>query len=352
VRATAREIQPTRWVIALAGTLEATGEAALADALGRARAGGAGWVGLDLGQVDAMDGGGVSLLVRFGAWCREQGLRPTVFGLSPRCRRLFSEQGLEAAMDLSLGGASAADQPAPRDRELCPATEWGVGLGRVPAVDQDGAPLPENVAGRAIATPMEGFGELWHKVYQLRLAGLALRPEAAAGTLHEHLGELWPPGNRLRVVGEGGGLVPGAVGHIQLRLPGGAPLSTGVRVLHRSPTSLTFVTLVGHMEAGWITFGAHDGGGSTVVRVESLARTGDPFYEIGFRLFGHGQQEGFWRHTLTALAKRLGVAPHIQVVRTCVDATRHWDGARNLAANAALRTSALPLLNRLRGRRR
>ncbi|HSH69691.1 MAG TPA: STAS domain-containing protein [Deferrisomatales bacterium] len=351
---TSREIAPGRWLIALSGTLDPFGEDALADALGRATAARASWIGLDLGEVLAMDGGGLSLLVRFGAWCREQQLRPELFRISPRARRVLSEQGLEAAMSLHRDGApgsgeSEGDVGPPRSgQEICPPGAWACGLGRVPNTDPDGSPMPANVAGRAAATPMEGFGQLWHKVYRLRLGGIETTPQEAAGYLQSHLGELWPPGNHLRLVGTDRQLVPGAVGHIQLRLPGGAPLSTGVRVLHRSPTSLTFVTLRGHMEAGWITFAAHDEGGTTVVRVESLARTGDPMYEVGFQLFGHGQQEGFWRHTLTALARHLGVAPRIQVVRTLVDATRNWDGTRNLTANAALGTATLPLFRLLR----
>ncbi len=354
---TSRAISPGRWLIALDGTLDSSREDALADALGRATAAKAIWLGLDLGQVLAMDGGGLSLLVRFSAWCRDQDLRPALFRLTPRARRVLSEQGLEAAMSLHLDGAPRAAEettddaiPAPTDREICPPTEWACGLGHVPEVGPDGVPLPVNVAGRAAATPMDGFGQLWHKVYQLRLAGIETSAQTAAGYLHAHLGELWPPGNHLRLLGVERALIPGAVGHIQLKLPGGAPLSTGVRVLHRSSTSLTLVTLAGHMEAGWITFAAYAAGGTTVVRVESLARTGDPLYEVGFKLFGHGQQEGFWRYTLTALAGNLGVAPRVQVIRTLVDPTRNWSGASNLTANAALRTSALPL-RRLLGRK-
>ncbi|MDF1555802.1 MAG: STAS domain-containing protein [Deferrisomatales bacterium] len=352
---TSREISPGRWLIALSGTLDPFGEDALADALGRAAAAKASWVGLDLGEVTAMDGGGLSLLVRFSAWCRDQGLRPALFRLTPRARRVLSEQGLGAAMALHLDDAPGAAEeptegaiPAPADREICPPSEWACGLGRVPEVGPDGVPLPENVAGRAAATPMDGFGELWHKVYQLRLGGIETTPQEAARYLHTHLSELWPAGNRLRLVGADRELVPGAIGHILLRLPGGAPLSTGVRVLHRCPTSLTLGTLAGHMEAGWITFAAHDAAGTTVVRVESTARTGDPLYELGFKLFGHGQQEGFWKHTLTALAQHLGVAPRTQVVRNLLDSNRNWDGTRNLTANAALRTSAVSVLRLLR----
>jgi anti-anti-sigma regulatory factor len=348
--ASARQLQPSRWLIDLGGTLDQACEDALADALGQATAAGAEGVGLDLGAVQAMDGGGLSLLLRFGAWCRELGLRPALFRLTPGARRVLSEQGLEAAMSLHQDRAPGSAEEPP-DREICPPTEWACGLGRVPEVDPDGVPLPENVAGRAVATPMDGFGQLWHKVYTLRLGGIETTPREAAHYLHTHLSELWPAGNDLRLVGADRELAPGTVGHIQLRLPGGAPLSTGVRVLHRSSTSLTLVTLVGHMEAGWITFAAHDAAGTTVVRVESTARTGDPMYELGFRLFGHGQQEGFWRDTLGALARHLGVAPRIQVIRTRVDADRNWDGTRTLAANAAMRTGASGLLRLLRGRR-
>jgi anti-anti-sigma factor len=346
--ATSRELEPGTWLISLAGTLDDACEDTLADALAQAATAKAVRIGLDLGGVHEMNGGGLGLLVRFGTWCRDQEQRLSLFHLTPRARSVFAEQGLEAAVSLHLGGLHGETKTTLPDREFCPPEHWACGLGQVPAVDPDGEPLPENVAGRVATTPMDGFGELWHKVYRLRLGGITATPEEAADYLHTNLGELWPPGNRLRVVGEHRQLVPGAVGHIQLRLPGGAPLSTGVRVLHRSPTSLTFVTLAGHMEAGWITFSARDAGGTTVVQVESLARTGDPMYEVGFKLLGHGQQEGFWRHTLTTLAGNLGVPPRVQVIRTCVDPARNWDATRNLTANAAVRTSALPLLRLFR----
>jgi hypothetical protein len=99
------------------------------------------------------------------------------------------------------------------------------------------------------------------------------------------------------------------------------------------------VTLSGHLEAGWITFSAIEEDGSTVVQVSSLARTGDPMYEAGFVLFGHAEQEKFWRTTLEALARHFDVLAQVQVCNACVDPHRNWDRAKNLWHNAAARTA-------------
>jgi hypothetical protein len=115
-------------------------------------------------------------------------------------------------------------------------------------------------------------------------------------------------------------------------------VATGIRVLHSGDSSFTFVTLAGHLEAGWITFGAHEDDGWTVAEVCSLAATGDPMYELGFSLFGHSEQEKFWRTTLESLAAHYGVPALAQVTKNCVDSRRHWGKVGNLAQNAATRT--------------
>ena len=50
---------------------------------------------------------------------------------------------------------------------------------------------------------------------------------------------------------------------LDLAMPGGLKLSTGVLVLYADDESFTLMTPQGHMFAGWITFSAFDDGGVT-----------------------------------------------------------------------------------------
>ena len=53
---------------------------------------------------------------------------------------------------------------------------------------------------------------------------------------------------------------PGEVALLNLAVPGGMTLSTGVRVIYADEESFSFMTPEGHMFAGMITFSAYDDG--------------------------------------------------------------------------------------------
>lgn len=105
----------------------------------------------------------------------------------------------------------------------------------------------------------------------------------------EHFAEFWPRGNRF--CPSVAGIAPGEVAILNMAMPGGVSLSTGMLVIYADEESFTLMSPEGHFEAGWITFSAFEEGGVTVVQIQSLARTNDPLYEIGFLLFGHAMQE-------------------------------------------------------------
>jgi hypothetical protein len=292
-----------------------------------------------------MDGSGLSLLVVFSTWTERKGQRLTAYGLSPRCRRIFEELGLASRMRVysteaaAIRAGRAADEPSPgaaRPGEACPAANWASHLGRahLPQVPKGFSGL--NVDGREICGPMDGFGQLLRKVYTVRLTGSEVSPVEVIRLCKERLGDFWPRGNRLHVPISG--IEPGAVGLIELTLPGGVPLATGMRVLHAGETSFTFVTVAGHLEAGWICFSAYQAEASTTIEVASLARTSDPLYELGFTLFGHSEQEKFWRTTLENVAEHYGVSALARVTKDCLNSRRHWSKAGNLLQNAATRT--------------
>jgi anti-anti-sigma factor len=358
----ALQVEPSIWMLELAGELTGEAEKRLTDALASALQGGASAIVLDFGGLDRIDGGGFALLVGLGVRVSRQQKRLLAFGLSPRCRALFEEFGLGAAISFhpsrekalrgagsrhpAGAGGEASRQDA--DREACPAAHWAGPMGRAHVPSLSGRESRLNVEGHRIRGPLDGFGQLWQKRYTVRLAGAGVTPAEVVQLCAERLNDFWPPGNRVHFPPPG--VVPGAVGFIELHLPGGVPLRTGMRVLHAAESSFTFVSLSGHMEAGIITFSAREENGCTVFQVQSLARTGDPLYEIGFALFGHAEQERFWRMTLEALARHYKVPPLVRISRTCLDERRQWAAVGNVMANAAARTSltlGASLLSRL-----
>ncbi len=80
-----------------------------------------------------------------------------------------------------------------------------------------------------------------------------------------------------------------------------------VRVVHKDRNSLTVATLVGHPEAGRITFGAYRNEyGDVVFHIRSLARSGSaPFY-LGFLALGEAMQTETWADFVNRVALTVG----------------------------------------------
>jgi len=337
-----RDAGPGACVVSLRGRLDTRAEAALADAHILARNRQARTVLLDLTDLASLDGAGLGLLVKLWAWASEEGQALRAFGLGKRCRAVLQALGLGEAIptypDLgaALAGRSPGPAPTPEGDRGCPMEQWAGALGRARTETPPNGFVRLNVEGRRIRGPLQGFGQLWHKTYRARLAGASIAPAEVTAIFRERLSDLWPEGNRLYLPPPG--VAPGAVGFIHLTLPGGAPLETGVRVLHADEGSFTLVTLEGHMQAGWITFGAYGEGDCTVAQVQSVGRTGDPLYEIGFRLFGHAQQEQFWHATIEALGRQIGIQVHVESLKSRLDAHVNWAAVPNIWQNAGLRT--------------
>ncbi len=209
-----------------------------------------------------------------------------------------------------------------------------------------------NVEGRRVVGPLQGFGRLWQKTYRVRLDGATVAPAELIAIWKANFTRFWPRGNRF--YGSPTGIAPGEVAVLNLAMPGGMPLSTGMLVMYADDESFTLITPQGHLESGWITFSAYEEDGVTVAQVQSIARANDPLYELGFLLrFAHRFQEAFWEHTLRSLAAHFGVEaqPTKQVV--CVDPRFQWSQARNIWHNAAIRTGVhvtLAPVRWLRGR--
>jgi hypothetical protein len=196
-----------------------------------------------------------------------------------------------------------------------------------------------NVQGRKPMSPLQGFGQLWQKTYRIRLEDITITPQAVIKEWKAHFPEFWPKGNDF--YGPLQGVKPGEVAVLNLAMPGGAKLSTGIRVIYADDESFSFMTPQGHMFAGMNTFSAFDDKGVTVIQIQALVRAGDPFYEMSFRLkFGHKAEDAFWADTLRNLANRFDCATQeVMQTNVCVDKKVQWSEAKNVWHNAMIRTA-------------
>jgi hypothetical protein len=194
-----------------------------------------------------------------------------------------------------------------------------------------------NVTGRRPTAPMNGFGRMWQKTYRVSLGTAAATPVDVIAGWKAHFPEFWPAGNRF--FAPLAGIAPGEVAALDLTMPGGLKLSTGVLVLFADEESFTLMTPEGHMFAGWITFSSFVDAGETCAQAQVLMRASDPLYEVGMSLGGQRKEDAHWMHTLSELARHFGVEAPVTVLTVCVDRKRQWSRAGNVWQNAGIRSS-------------
>ena len=228
---------------------------------------------------------------------------------------------------------TATRQP-PRD-----AAYWAKPVSGLTVGDVSSEAVNLNVEGRASVGPLMGFGQLWQKTYRIRL-GSAVTAEQVVVAWKENLPNLMPANSRFYPSLTG--VAPGEVVLINATLPGlpgGIPVSTGVRIIYADDASFTVMTPAGHPEAGFNTFSAFEEEGTTVAQVQSLGRANDPVFEMGYRLMGGAkQQEAIWRYVLTSLAALFGVKGQVEMQKVVVDPRLQWRHASNVWHNALIRT--------------
>jgi len=194
-----------------------------------------------------------------------------------------------------------------------------------------------NVEGRQALSPLQGFGQMWQKTYRIRLEGANVQPTEVIKTWKENFPRFWPKGNRFNAPLTG--IAPGEVALLNLSMPVGMRLSTGVMVLYADDESFTLMTPQGHMFAGWITFSSYEDDGCTIAQSQVLIRANDPMYEIGFHLGGYAKEDRFWQDTLKSLAEYFNVKAPVQTQKVCVDPKLQWSQAKNIWHNSAIRTT-------------
>lgn len=218
-----------------------------------------------------------------------------------------------------------------------PVDGWAPNVARLARPDAPDGATNINVSGRRVAGPVQGFGKLWKKTYRVAIGDVA-EPAEVVATWRREFGSFWPEGSRF--YGPITGLEPGEVALLNLTMPGGLELSTGVLVLYADEEAFTLMTPEGHQFAGWITFSAfartEEG---TTAQAQVLMRSSDPIYEMGMAFGAHRIEDRFWDATLTALATSLGVSePKVEATRECVDKRRQWRRVGNVRHNAAVRS--------------
>ena len=201
-----------------------------------------------------------------------------------------------------------------------------------------------NVAGRRRAGALQGFGRLWQKTYQVRLAGCGKTPAEIMQIWKEKFAEFQPPENQFYPPMTG--IKPNDVMFISAKVPAFPgtpsilPISSGVTVLYVDDLQLTVMTPEGFPVSGWNTFSVmEDDDGTPFAQVQSLERSSDPIYEMFDRFFGSAaQQEKIWRTVLGNMAKHLGVSAEVTQDKVCVDSAVQWKSAKNIWQNAGART--------------
>jgi hypothetical protein len=221
------------------------------------------------------------------------------------------------------------------------AANWAKSVSKLKVSEVPDGAVNINVEGRRLSSPIQGFGKMWQKTYQVRLPADRVSSTDLITTWKEHFPEFWPEGNRF--YGPLTGIEPGEVALLNMTLPGKMKLSTGVMVLYADEESFTLMTPPGHMFAGWITFSASEVDDETVAQAQVLMRASDPIFEMGLTMGGHKQEDRFWQHTLTQLAGHFDQEAEVDTQVVCVDKKRQWSKWRNVWHSSAIRSTLYTL---------
>src|SRR5581483_8732655 len=199
-----------------------------------------------------------------------------------------------------------------------------------------------NVQGRQLTNPLQGFGQMWQKTYRMKLiaprvpaTGKAAEPRDIIAGWKANFAKFWPRGNNFYApLTE---IEPGEVAVLNLKGPGGMPLSTGIRVIYADDEQFSFMTPEGHMFAGMNTFSSYEEDGDVYAQIQALIRASDPAWEFFFKLGIVGKMEDrFWSATLENLAAYFGSTGKVELKAVLVDPRWNWSSAKNIWHNAAM----------------
>ena len=178
-------------------------------------------------------------------------------------------------------------QPTPQSPRRTDADAWAQPVERLSVAPRADGGLTSTVAGRRLAGPLQGFGQMWQKTFRVTLdgAGPEVTPQSVIAAWKAHFPEFWPKGNTFYAPLDG--IRPGEVALLSVSAGGPVKLHTGVMVTYADDESFTLMTPEGHMLAAWITFSAgRDPGGTVYAQAQALERASDPMFELGYLIPG------------------------------------------------------------------
>jgi anti-anti-sigma factor len=304
---------------------------------------------LNFSELLYMDTEGAGLLVINTLRAARKNLGVAACGLAEPFRDVFHLTRLDEVITLfndekeafrcsSYPRRKASSGGTPLNEQRSPAPGWARSVERLSIKDISAEAMNRNVDGRQTTSPVKGFGQLWDKKYRLRIQDPKLAPREVISIWRSEFPDFWPAGNRLFTSGKAA-ITPGAVAVLNLRLPGGLVLATGLMVIYADDTSFSFITIQGHVISGWITFRSFRENSSTTLQVHPIFRASDPLMELGFRFGAARQEDQFWHRTLGNLASRLGVQGKVEQQDVLVDPRVQWSELKNLWYSAAIRSS-------------
>lgn len=290
---------------------------------------------LDMSGIEHIDMDGVGILVKCASLAAQRHLSIEATGLNDGVRDLFRLTRLDE-------GIIVKDEKKGVSEDLTytgyTVSGWTRSIAYLSVKDIPSNAMNINVNGRKITSPVRGFGRLWEKRYRLYLKDIDLEPKQVTSLWRAEFPKFWPKGNHV-FTSENAPVVPGTQAVLNLSVPGGLTLATGIVVVYADDTSFGFMTIEGHMLSGWITFSSFYEGKVLIIQVHPLFRANDPLMELSFRMGAANQEDMFWHKTLSNIARRLGSHGEIVQRNILIDEHINWGEKGNIWKNAAIRSS-------------
>src|ERR671926_1948422 len=89
------------------------------------------------------------------------------------------------------------------------AANWAKSVSKLKVSEVPDGAVSLNVDGRRLASPIQGFGRMWQKTYQVRLPAESVSATDLIATWKQRFPEFWPEGNSF--YGPLTGIAPGEV---------------------------------------------------------------------------------------------------------------------------------------------
>ena len=143
--------------------------------------------------LDYMNSGGIGLLVTLLVRAQRQGQRVLAFGLSDHYRQIFELTRLDEAVGIHDNEARRAEGRTDDRRHA------ELGRGDAPPTHRRrarGCGQPQRRGRPARRRPIQGFGKMWQKTYQVRLPADRVSPAELIAMWKQRFPEFWPDGNR------------------------------------------------------------------------------------------------------------------------------------------------------------